>query len=444
MKICARLLACLALLPAAASANLLAEIYALAIQSDPAFAAARANYEAAIEIRPQLRARALPQLGFSASLARQQQKTGETNTPALEEGVTVRGDIISANLQLTQPIFDWSIISSLRQIDERVGIAELNLHAAQQDLLIRVVSTYFDWLAAEDSLRFAKAEKSAIQQQLEQANNRFEVGLSAITDVQEAQARYDLALAEEIEAASQLRSAREAMTEITGEGFATPVPLRTPVGATPPEPANPDSWVERALRDNLDLQAAELSRAVAEATVRERIGGHLPTLNLDASYAFRDDTDLQFGRELDTTSIALRLDIPLFSGLATSSQVRQSRSELDRSHAQLEQTRRSILRQARDSYDGVTTGVSRVRALRQAVKSTETALEAVQAGFSVGSRTSVDVLNAQRELYRSQRDLSRARYNYLLSLLRLKQLVGALADEDLRQVDGMLVTAIAN
>ena len=427
-----------------ASANLLSDLYQRAVQHDGQYQAALAQHQAALQARPQLRAGILPTLGASASYSRNRQDVQQTNFPGGGSGgdsdsseVTFFNSL-TANLQLTQPLFDWGVFARLRQIDERIAQAEAELSAADQALILRTVSAYFDWLAAEDSLRFARAEKEAIQQQLKQAQSRYEVGLSAITDVQEAQARFDLADAQEISAASTLRSSREALRVITGDWPDAPALLRTPLETHPPEPANPDAWVEQALNSNLDLKAAELARGVAREQIREQRASQLPSLNLIGTHRYSDEADRLFGSKSEFSSIGLQLDLPLFSGGANLARVKEQRFLHDRAIALLDQARREARQGARDAYDGVVTGAAQVRALRQAVKSSEVARDAVVAGFDVGSRTSVDVLDAQRELFRAQRDLSRARYDYLLSILRLKQSVGALSVADVDRLDGML------
>lgn len=425
-----------------ASANLLSDLYQRAVQYDAQFQSDRARYEAALQARPQLRAGLLPSLTASGSATRQRDETSESNFVGFQPS-TVYSTSYRANLQLIQPLFDWATFARFRQIDERIGQAQATYATASQDLILRTVGSYFDWLAAEDSLRFARAEKTSIEQQLRQARSRYEVGLSAITDVQEAQARFDLSRAQELAAASTLRSAREALRLITGEQPENSAALQTPLSTSPPEPANPDAWVEQALASNLVLKRAELGSRIAEEQVREQVSAHLPSLSLVGDYNFTDDTDSQLGRKAEIGTIGLQLQLPLFAGGANRSRVVESRHLYDGALADLDRARREARQLARDAYDGVTTGEAQVAALRQAVKSNEVALEAIQAGFNVGSRTSVDVLNAQRELFRAQRDLSRARYDYLLSVLRLKQSVGALDATDVDSIDALLVAPSA-
>lgn len=419
------------------SANMLEDLYQQALDYDAQYQSSRAEYQANLQSKGALRAAILPQLTASGTAQRQRDEiTASTIPQYVGESYATS---YSAALRLSQPIFNWAAFAQYKQIGDRLGQAETGLAAADQELILRVTSAYFDWLAAEDSLRFAKAEKEAIGQQLQQAKSRYEVGLSAITDVQEAQARFDASRAQEIVAASRLRSAREALQVITGTRPDSPQPLRTPLEVAPPEPAAPEAWVDQAMQNNLNLKQFEFSSRIAYQQIREKQSSQLPQLNLFAEHQINDQSDTPQGLESETSVVGLQLEIPLFRGGGALAAVRESRFRYEQSEADLLRARRETVQLARDAYDGVVTGEVQVSALRQAVKSAETALEAIEAGFKVGSRTSVDVLNAQRELFGAQRDLSRARYDYLLSVLRLKQAVGALAYADLQQVDAMLI-----
>ncbi len=419
------------------SANMLDDLYQQALVYDAQYQGSRAEYQANLQSKGLLRSAILPQLTASGTAQRQ---LDEITASAIPQYVgKTYSNSFTASLTLNQPLFNWAAFAQYKQIGDRLGQAEAGLAAADQDLILRVTSAYFDWLAAEDSLRFAKAEKEAIGQQLQQAESRYEVGLSAITDVQEAQARYDASRAQEIAAASTLRSAREALQVITGNRPNEPQALKTPLSVVPPTPANPDAWVDQAMQNNLTLKQSEFSSRIAYQKIREQQSNQLPQLSLFAQHQISDQSDTPQGLESENSVVGLQLDIPLFSGGGALSAVREARYRHEQSEADLLRARRETVQLARDAYDGVVTGEVQVSALNQAVKSSEVALEAIEAGFKVGSRTSVDVLNAQRELFAAQRDLSRARYDYLLSILSLKQAVGALTYPDLQQVDAMLI-----
>jgi outer membrane protein len=273
---------------------------------------------------------------------------------------------------------------------------------------------------------------------LRQANSRYEVGLSAITDVQEAQARFDSSRAQELAAASSLRSSREALRVITGQYPDKPQTLRTPLSVEAPQPANPDAWVEQALQNNVALQTVLMNTRVAREQVRETESAHYPRWNLFAEHTINDLSDTPQQLDSKASTVGLQLEIPLFSGGGSWARSKQSQFKYQKAESELLRARRETSQQARDAYDGVVTGEVQVAAFAQASKSSGIALEALEAGFKVGSRTSVDVLNAQRELFRTQRDLSRARYDYLLSLLRLERAVGALSADDLQRIDRLL------
>lgn len=419
----------------ASPANMLSNLYDQAKEYDASYQGALAEHQSQLQNKTILRAGLLPSLTASGVARRQRDEI--TNSAFLPPGKKY-ANAFSASLRLSQPVFDWAAIAQSRQIDEQVALAEIGLASADEDLILRTVSSYFDWLAADDSLRFAKAEKEAIGQQLRQAESRFEVGLSAKTDVQEAQARFDASRAQEIAAASQLRSAREALRVITGQHPNDAQPLRTPLDIEPPSPSSPNAWVEQALQNNLQLQSATMNARIAREKVRETQSAHYPQLNLFAEHTINDQSDTPQQLESETSVIGLQLDIPLFAGGANLARTKQSRFQYQKSESDLLRARREAAQRTRDAYDGVVTGEVQVRALTQASKSAQVALDAIQAGFKVGSRTSVDVLDAQRELFRAQRDLSRSRYDYLLSLLRLEQAVGALSAEDLQRIDALL------
>jgi len=454
-----RLLLPLAVLFAAlpAGAESLLEVYQRALQSDPLIREAEANRRATEEAVPQARGLLLPQLSASASESRgtaegasafqQVTPTGET--------ITVTSDFQDESIETTQwqielrqTVFRWDQFVGLKQAGKQVARAEADFEAAQQDLIVRVATRYFDVLAAEDALEAAQASKRAIDRQLEQAQQRFEVGLIAITDVQEAQAAYDQAIAEEIAAKRQLASSREFLREITGEYLKD---LETPgqqLALETPDPAEEDDWVDTAFEQNLALIAARLNAEIASQEIDSRRSGHYPTLDLVAT---RSDFDREFERSNEggpfndvfnnqtSDSIALEFRIPLFSGGRTSAQVREAVHLHRAAREQLQRVARETERQARDAYLGVLAEISRVKALRQAVSSAKTALEATEAGFEVGTRTTVDVLDAQQQVFSARTNYRRARYDYLLNVLSLKQAAGILRIQDLEDIDSILV-----
>ena len=448
----------LAVAPAAANAASLLEIYQQALQSDPQIHEAEARRLAALEAKPQARGVLLPQISASGGWS-QRESDGRTFSPLIGSGYSFEGDSDDTewNVTLSQTVFRWDQIVNLKRADKQVTKAEAVREAAQQDLVIRVAQRYFDVLAAEDRLTSIHADRTAIARQLEQAKQRFEVGLIAITDVQESQAAYDQAIANEIGAKRQLATAREFLREITGEyvtKLSAPkddMPLRRPERSE-------REWVDLSLSQNLNLVASRLDEELARDEISFRRTGHYPTLDLvvrtgsqtsegngsttfpganpgdpDIVEPYSSDDDSNFD------SISLQFNVPLFAGGSTSSRVREAVYLHRAAREQLQRVTRETERQSRDAYLGVLAEESRVQALKQAVASSQTALEATQAGFDVGTRTIVDVLNSQFALYAAKTNYQRSRYDYILNALRLKQAAGTLQVQDLEQIDQWLV-----
>ena len=436
-----------------AQAASLLEVYQQAVQSDPLIHEAEARRLATLEAAPQARGALFPQIVANASYRTAesdgtqlfQETSGLTSTPFVGDSDTTRWDI-----GLRQSIFRWDQIVGLQQAGKRVAQAEADYEAAQQDLIIRVASRYFDVLAAEDTLTSIHADRQAIARQLEQARQRFEVGLIAITDVQESQAAYDQAVASEIGAKRSLATARELLREITGEYVSA---LSAPMEELPllsPDPADEASWIDLALSQNLALVSSRLDEEIARKEIAFRRTGHYPTLELVAGRDFFDQSGERtftaqtgsstFPAESDQTQdfIGVQFQLPIFSGGTTSSRVREAVYLHRASLEQLQRVSRETERATRDAYLGVLAEISRVNALKQAVQSSQTALEATQAGFEVGTRTIVDVLNSQRDLYTAITNYYSSRYAYISNVLLLKQAAGTLRIQDLEEIDRWL------
>ena len=434
-------------------AESLLEVYQQALQSDPRIHEAEARRMAALEAEPQARSLLLPQVDFDGSFTKSDSsgssvfddEFGIPSAPVDTDSDTERTEY---GFTLRQTLFRWDQIVGLRRADKIVAKAEADREAAQQDLVIRVGQTYFDVLAAEDRLTSTHKNRLAISRQLEQAKQRFEVGLIAITDVQESQAAYDQAVADEIAAKRSLATARNMLREITGEyvdELSAPgddLPLRTP------DPASELDWVDMALAQNLVLVSSRLDEELARDEISFRRDGYYPSIDLVATAGESDfERDLSIGGGDPTNSksdssgdsIGIQFNIPIFKGGANKSRVQEAVYLHRASRQQLLRATRETERQTRDAYLGVLSEVSRVEALDQAVQSSTTALEATQAGFDVGTRTIVDVLNSQFNLYRAQTLFYQARYDYLMNYLRLKQAAGDLQIEDLEAIDRYLV-----
>ncbi len=421
-----------------AFADDLLSVYQQAEQNDPQFRAAAADYQANQEARDQGLAPLLPQVNLSGSMSENTTDIKTFVSDPSREGSTDY-ESTSYSLTLSQAIYHHDYFVQLRQANAQVARAEANFRNAKLDLIVRVAQRYFDYLAAIDNLSFARAEQKAIEQQLNQTRQRFNVGLIAITDVHEAQARYDQSVAQTISAENQLAIARENLREITGQLHEQITKLGEDSPLVRPDPENIQHWVDTALERSLSLIAAEKARLIAEEEVKRVRAGHYPTLDLVADHTYSDVKGGLFGaRETEDTAISLQLNVPIYSGGLVSSQTREAAARYIQSKELYEQQRRAIERQIRSAYLSVIANISQVKAFAQALESSRIALEATEAGFEVGTRTAVDVLNSQRELYRARRDYAQSRYNYILETFRLKQATGILSEQDLKKVNTWL------
>ena len=429
-------LLCLVITSPAYPADLM-EIYGHALDSDPQYLQVAAARRATLEQHPQARAGLLPALSISANAFTNEEDITSVFNP-IDRPNKVSFGSHGYSLYLVQPLFNGERIVSYLQADSLISQADAELSAARQELIVRTTRAYFEVLAARDNLGFAEAEKKSLSRQLEQAQQRFEVGLSAITDVQEAQAGFDRAVAAQIAARNNVDNALEALRAITGSYFSELALLGATMPLVNPQPEEIETWTGAALEQNLDVQAARHAVENARREVQKRRAGHLPTLDMVARHSYFS-TGGRFGSLDNTTnSIGVEVSMPLFQGGYVSSRVRETRERLNAELERLEQARRQAQRLTRQAYLGVISGISQVKALQQAVVSSETALAATEAGFDVGTRTAVDVVAAERATSEARRDYARARYDYLLDTLRLKQAAGSLSIDDLGKVNRWL------
>jgi outer membrane protein len=415
------------------SANL-GEIYRLARSNDAKLAAAREAYNAGQEKLPQGRAGLLPNISLSASY--QQSDTDSsafgsvTNTPY---GYT---------LALSQPIFRKQNLEVYEQAKIQVLLSEQQLKLAEQDLLLRVATAYFDVLQAQDSLATAQSQKQAFAEQLAQAKKSFEVGAATITDTHEAQARYDLTTAQEIAGLNDLEVKRRTLEKIISQE--TPGLARLAEGTRMPlpEPANMDAWVKQAEEGSLSVVLNQSNLELARREVERQRGGHFPTLDLQASYSDNRNTATTLGATSAATKtglIGLGLGWNLYQGGAIESRVREAVANQEKTRHDLDEARRQSRLDARQGFLGVLSGDAQVRALEQALVSSEAQLKSTKLGLEVGVRTRVDVLNAQQQLFTTKRDLAAARYQTLLAGLQLKAAAGTLTENDLMALDALLL-----
>jgi len=410
------------------SAETLSDIYEIAVKNDPVILAAKANYNADKETLKQGRAVLLPQLAGSANKLEPQDPTS-TNP-----------DKTTYSASLSQSLFNvpaWFQFKSAKNMDQ---VAEATFAANQQDLIIRVSETYFNVLRAYENKQTREAELSAISRQLEQTQERFEVGLLPITDVYEIQAIFDEATANNLEASGSLDIAFEKLQSLTGQSHDELSGLKDSFTATSPDPIDVDSWVEFSLANNFTLKASQLVQQAANATATAAKAQHLPKITISTDYSKRDlkPTLIYDGIMTEQTSVNLNLTMPIFSGGLTSSQARQSSFKAKAAKHNFIAAKRNTIQAARSTHQQVMTNIARVKARTQATKSAESALQATKAGYEVGTRNIIDVLLAQRTLFQAKRNVASAGYDYILSMMRLKQVAGQLSPEDIFGINTQL------
>ncbi len=410
-------------------------IYRDALSQDPVYASARATYEAAKEAGPQARAGLLPSVTLSAGYNKNYRK--------VEDFPQVNFNSNSYNVQLSQPLFRLQNWIADNQAGLQVQQAEAAFADSSQNLIVRSSQAYFDVLLAEDNVNFSAAQKKAISEQLAQAKRNFEVGTATITDTYEAQAKYDLAVAKEIADLADLEIKRRALQQLIGKTPASLAPLVEKPTLAMPAPADMEQWVSASGEASPTVAQFRLASEIAKREVDRTQAGHYPTVDLTANYGNSSSPANivpPVGPNFDTRSsgIGLVFSVPLFSGGGTQSRVRQALANRERAAQDLENSVRSVAQTVRLNYLGVTNGVQQVKALEAALVSSKSSLDATMLGKDVGVRTNVDVLNAQQQLYQAQRDLQQARYNTILSQLRLKAAAGRLKEDDLSEVNRLL------
>lgn len=413
---------------ASARAADLMEVYHAAQGQDAVFASARAAQQAGQEKLTQGRSLLMPSVNLTANTT-----YNDVTSPILNKKYNSHGYGVS----VVQPLFREQSWATYQQADLQVAISEAQFKLAEQDVILRSAQTYFDVLIAQDTVQLTNAQKTAISQQLEQAKRNFEVGTATITDTHEAQARYDLVVAQEIAAANNLEIKKRTLQQLVNADIKELNTLGEGFKLESPNPADVQKWVADAQQSNFQIVMAQAAEAIAEQEVSKNRGGHLPTLDAVGSYSKSTGCSFSCG-DTKSTSVGLQLNMPLFAGGATQSKWREAEANHDKAKQDLENARRNVELQTRQAYLGVVSGIAQVQALQQALKSSESLLQASKLGQEVGVRTSLDVLNAQQQMYSTRRDLYQAEYNYLISHLRLKAAVGSLAEADLGQVNKAL------
>ncbi|MBI3100073.1 MAG: TolC family outer membrane protein [Burkholderiales bacterium] len=426
-----------AALAAPAQAQSLTELVESARAYDSAWQSAQAQLEAALRRADQAHAGLLPSAGLSAGVSR-------SNTDITRPPVDRNSGTQNLALSASQPLYRPANRIAYEQGQRGVDVAQAQLDAAQQDLLIRVSQAYFDVLAAQDTLTFVQAQKSAVSEQLAAAKRNFEVGTATITDTREAQARFDLVTAQEIAAENDLRVKKLALDQLVGIQGTRPQPLAQPVQLSPVQPDSVEHWVQTAQDQQPGVRQAALALDVARLETQRAQTGHLPTVDLQASYSVTHSpngtvTLPNVNTRTNVATVGVALNLPLFAGYAVQNRVKETLALEQKAEADLETARRNVAQATRSAFFGVQSGMGQVKALEAAEQSSQSALDANKLGYQVGVRINIDVLNAQSQLFQTKRDLAAARYNVLLGQLKLRQAVGTLTLDDVRALNQQLV-----
>jgi outer membrane protein len=416
----------------------LLQAWQMALGNDPTYQSARASYRAAAQKTPQARAALLPEIEGSLTGAYLDNRATGTF------GQVFQGSRSAWTLNLTQPVFNWSAIQSFEQSKLVVASAEVQLQQAYQDLMLRVSESYFSVLALQDELQALKAEQRSIAEQLSAAKRRFELGDATVTDALEAQARFDLTAANIIGLENELRNAEDELARIIGRQPMpqTLYPLPYNVALPAPEPNKLSAWSDQAKSANLNVVRAQIQSRIAEYDIQIAKSGHYPSVNLVASTTSNTVGNSQVrpfydGRTIDNT-VGLTLSVPIYSGGGVNAEVVEKAELQQKSVYDLEAEKRRSLQLSRQFFNGVKAGLARVKGLEAAEKSSLSALKANMTGYEIGVRINLDVLDAQRQLFITKRDLAAARYNTLLTSLRLRANSGVLSESDLFAINQLL------
>ena len=420
---------------AGAQAQSLVELYEAARGYDATFLSARSAYEASLARAEQARAGLRPQAGLSAG-------ANWNNRNSSVDPLDSTFNSQNVTLSASQPLYRPANVAADQQGQLSIEIAQAQLESAEQDLIVRTTQAYFDVLAAQDTLTFVQAQKKAVSEQLAAAKRNFEVGTATVTDSREAQARFDLVMAQEIAAENDLRVKKLALDQLVGRSGTSPLPLAAPVTLPALAPADPQAWVSQAETGHPSVRQAGKALEIAQLETKKAEAGHKPTLDLVGQYqvarAPSSTSAIPGYVRNNTATVGLQFNLPLYAGGAIQNRVKETLALEDKARTDLEAAKRGVSQATRSAYFGVLSGLSQVKALEAAEASSQSALEANQLGYQVGVRINIDVLNAQSQLFQTKRDLAVARYNVLIGGLRLKQASGQLKADDLQPVNGLL------
>lgn len=426
-------LALMAAFAGPAQAQSLASLYEAAKGHDATFKAARSQYEATLAKAEQAKALLRPTAGLGSTLS-------ETDLDNQTSNKDSRFGTRTLTLSASQPLYRPANQASYDQGSQQVALAQAQLKLAEQELIVRLSQAYFDVLTAQESLNFVKAQKSAVSEQLAAAKRNFEVGTSTITDTREAQARFDLVTAQEIAADNELRIKKLALDDTVGQAQVAPLPLRPAANIDGLQTGTVDNWVAQSEQENGNLAQARIALEVARLEIAKAKAGHLPTLDLNASYGmtrYRNGSSTS-QPNTNAATIGLALNLPLYTGSATQNRIKETVALQDKARNDLEAAQRSVAQVTRTAFFGVQAGLSQIKALQAAEASSQSALDANKLGYQVGVRINIDVLNSQSQLFQTKRDLAKARHDVLLAQLKLRQAAGVLKGSDVQGIDALL------
>jgi outer membrane protein len=423
-----------AALAGTAQAQSLAQLYEAAKGYDAAFKSAQAQYQANLAKAEQAKALLRPTAGLGATVS-ESDFNNLTST-----NVDARYGTRTATLSASQPLFRPANSAGYQQGMKQVGLAQAQLKAAEQELIVRVSQAYFEVLTAQESLAFVKAQKTAVSEQLAAAKRNFEVGTSTITDTREAQARFDLVTAQEIAAENDLRVKKLALDQSVGTPNTQAVPLKSGASLSAAVTGSADTWAQQAVEQSPSIEQARIGLEVAQLEIEKAKAGHMPTLDLTASYGgtrFRNG-NLTSRVDNNTATIGLSFNLPLYAGHATQNRIQETVALEEKARNDLEGAQRTVAQVTRTAYFGVQSGLGQVKALEAAEASSQSALDANKLGYQVGVRINIDVLNSQSQLFQTKRDLAKARYDVLLGQMKLRQAAGVLKVEDVQSISNLL------
>ena len=428
-------------------AQSLVDMYEMAKSYDAGYQSAKSQYAANLAKADQGKAALLPTIGLSGGATRSDRSQDPRtyfDPVAKTANSNYNYTTQTAGINATQPLYRPANLAAYQQSQKALEIAQAALNQAEQDLIVRTTQAYFEVLAAQQSLTFVQAQKAAVAEQLASAKRNFEVGTSTITDTREAQARYDLVIAQEIAADNDLRVKKIALELLVGKAGAAPLSLSAQAKLPPVTGTNAEEWIAQGEQSHPAIQQARVNLYIAKLETTKAEAGHKPTVDFTLGYNAQKNLNgtsvaaLSTNNQITIASAGITANMPLFAGFATQNRIRETLALEDKALSDLESAQRQVAQATRTAYLGLQSGLSQVKALEAAEASSQAALDANKLGYQVGVRINIDVLNSQSQLYQTKRDLAKARYDVLLGQLKLRQASGTLKAEDLQSINALL------